>query len=167
MTKRCFAWKRALAGALFASVVGMELLSESHDSFALARGSDSLAVFASCGAPAQGAALAIAAVTWGVALGLRGLSWWKGAALAAVGFAVLLLAVNTIGHDGKEEVIVEHVALVRVAALSLHGEAPVVCRNGAVTLTVSQEGRSAVFFRGIPPWRVDTGWLFKGSICRR
>ncbi|HEY8090990.1 MAG TPA: hypothetical protein VIF09_24175, partial [Polyangiaceae bacterium] len=165
MTNRRFAWKRAVTGALLASVVGAELVSESHDSSVLARGSDSLAVYASCGAAAQGAALALAAVSWGAALGLRGLSWWKGAALAALGFAVLLLAVNTIGHDGKEEVFVEHVALVRAAQLSLHGEDPVTCRNGAVTFTVSQNGRSAVLFRGIPPWRVDTGWLFEGGIC--
>ncbi len=167
MTKRRFAWKRVVAGALVASVVGTELICESHDSFALAGGSDSLAVFASCGAAAQGAALAIAAVTWGVALGLRALSWWKGAALAAIGFAVLTLAANTIGHDGKEEVVVEHVGLLRITALPLHGEAPLACGNGAVTFTVSQEGRSAVLFRGIPPWRVDTGWLFAAGLCQR
>lgn len=116
-----YAWKRALAGALLVSVVGAEFVLESRDSSALARGSDPLAIFASCGAAAQGAAVATAAGTCGLALGLRGLSWWKRGALAAVGFAVLLLAVNTIGHDGKNEVIVEHLALFKVAELSLRG----------------------------------------------
>jgi hypothetical protein len=168
MTPRRVAWKRAVAGALFASVVGAELIWESHDSFALARGSDSLALYASCGAAAQGVALAIAVVTSGVALGVPSVSRWKRAALAALGFAVLLLAANTIGYDGKEEVLVEHVGLLRIAALPRHEEAPLACNSGAVTLTVSGEGRSAVLFRGIPPWRVDTEWLFTtASVCRR
>jgi hypothetical protein len=133
----------------------------------LAGGSDSLARYASCGAAAQGLALAIAVMTSGVALGVPGFARWKRAALAALGTAVLLLSVNTIGYDGKEEVVVEHVCLLRVAALLRHGEAPFDCHSGALTLTVSQEGRSAVLFRGIPPWRVDTEWLFAQSVCRR
>ncbi len=167
MTPRGVDWRRALAGALLASLVGAELLRESHDSFLLAGGSDSLAVYVSCGAAAQGLALAIAVVTCGIALGVCGVCRWKRAALAAFGSAVLLLSVNTIGFDGREEVVVEHIGLLRITALPLHGQAPLACRNGAVTFTVSQEGRSAVLFRGIPPWRVDTGWLFTDGLCQR
>jgi hypothetical protein len=165
MTPGRIAWPRALVAALLASGVGAELLRASRDSFSLAGGSDSLARYASCGAVAQGVALAIAVVTSGVALGVPGVSRWKRAALAALGLAVLLLSANTIGYDGKDEVIVEHVGLFRIAALSRHGEAPLDCRNGAVTLAVSQDGRSALLFRGIPPWRVDTEWLFTQSVC--
>jgi hypothetical protein len=167
MTPRRIAWRPALAAALLVSLLGAELLRESHDSFLLAGGSDSLAVYASCGTAAQGVALAIAAVTSGVALGVLGVSRWKRAALAAFGFAALLMSVNTIGYDGREQVVVEHVGLVRITAFPLHREAPLACRNGAVTLTVSQEGRSAVLFRGIHPWRVDTEWLFMDGPCQR
>jgi hypothetical protein len=56
MTHPRVAWRRALAGALLASLLGAELLRASHDSFLLAGGSDSLAVYASCGVAAQGLA---------------------------------------------------------------------------------------------------------------
>jgi hypothetical protein len=156
-----------LTAALLASLLGAALIGASHDSFLLAGGSDSLARYATCGGVAQGMALAIAIVTSSVALGVPGVSRWKRAALAAFGFAALLLSVNTIGYDGKEEVLVEHVGILRVAALPRHEEAPLECRSGVMTLTVSGEGRSAVLFRGIPPWRVDTEWLFAQSVCRR
>ena len=151
--------------AFVASVVGTELICESHDSFALAGGSDSLAVFASCGAAAQRGG----ARDCGCDVGRRAPGFARspgGRARRSRPSASPLcstLAANTIGHDGKEEVVVEHVGLLRITALPLHGEAPprLRQRRGDVH-RLHKRGARRSSSGGIPPWRVGHRLALRG-----
>ena len=159
-------WRRALLAALPASLVSAEIIRESHDTFALALGSDSLALYATCGMASQVSAAVLVVVLSGMAAGLPSLARPLRIAIALVAPILMVLAGNSIGIDGKEGdgVVTENIGMFRVREFPLFGETPVRCTRGCATVAVSQGPRIKSFFRGLPPWCVRDSILER--ICR-